>query len=183
MKRLLPLASVALALAVLSSAAARPFSPAKAFLNSITFADSTQEDPNAPDITTVVVSNDDSGLITFQINVGNRPQLTQDMEVDIVLDTDQNPSTGDPQLLGADYYIVLIPGHVGMFMWDATSNTYINAPFQTSLISSYPITGPMIKLNSSDIGNSTGFNFAVAVISGITVDASGNPDYSNLHID
>jgi hypothetical protein len=183
MKRSLPLAFVVLALAIPSSAATRPLAPAKAFLNSITFPDSTQEDPNAPDITTVVVSNDDSGLITFQINVSNRPQLTPDMEVDILVDADQNPSTGDPQLLGSDYYIVLIPGHVGMFMWDATSNNFINAPLQSTLISSYPTTGPVIKLNSSDIGNSTGFNFAVAVISGITVDASGNPDYSNLHID
>jgi hypothetical protein len=183
MKRSLLLASVALAVAMSSSAAARPLSPAKAFLNSITFPDSTQEDPAAPDITTVVVSNDDSGLITFQINVSNRPQLTPDMEVDILIDADQNPSTGDPQLLGADYYIVLIPGHVGMFMWDATSSNFINAPFQSTLISSYPTTGPVIKLKSSDIGKPTGFNFATAVISGITVDASGNPDYSNLHID
>jgi len=184
MKRLLPLAFAALAVAVSSSAAARPFSPAKAFLNSITFPDSTQEDPNAPDITSVVVSNDDSKLITFQINVSNRPQFTADMQSEIYLDTDVNSATGDPQALGTDYLILLVPGQgAGMLMWDTTRNNYINAPFQSTLISSYPSTGPVIKVNASDIGNPTAFNFVVDVVSGITRDASGIPDFTNAHPD
>ena len=37
--------------------------------NSASFPDSTGEDANAPDITSVNVSNDDAGLITFQVNI------------------------------------------------------------------------------------------------------------------
>ena len=48
---------------------------ARAKANSQTFTDSTGEDPNAPDITTIVVSNDDAGLITFKINISNRPDF------------------------------------------------------------------------------------------------------------
>jgi hypothetical protein len=186
MKRLLPLAFAALAVAVSSAAAARPLSPAKAFLNSITFPDSTQEDPLAPDITTVVVSNDDSKQITFTINVSNRPQFTPDMQSEIYLDTDLNSATGDPHAFaqGTDYLILLVPGQgVGMLMWDPTRNDYINAPFQSTLISAYPSTGPVIKVNGSDIGNPTAFNFVVDVISGITRDASGTPDFTSAHPD
>ena len=58
--------------------------------NSATFNDSIGEDAAAPDITTVVVSNDDAGLITFQVNVSNRPTMTADMYLLLFLDTDQN---------------------------------------------------------------------------------------------
>ncbi len=44
----------------------------------------------APDITSVVVSNDDAGMITFKVNISNRPTLTPDMSVLLFLDTDQN---------------------------------------------------------------------------------------------
>ena len=41
------------------------------------------EDVDGPDITSVVVSNDDSGLITFRLLTPNRQRLTQDMRVRI----------------------------------------------------------------------------------------------------
>ena len=47
--------------------------------NRKSFPDSIGEDPQAPDVTSVTVSNDDTGLITFQINISNRPALTPDM--------------------------------------------------------------------------------------------------------
>ena len=40
--------------------------------NSVTYSDSTGE-PGVKDITTVVVSNDDSGMLTFRINVPSLP--------------------------------------------------------------------------------------------------------------
>ena len=77
--------------------------------NSQTFNDSVGEDPNAPDITSIAVSNDDAGLITFQVNISNRPALTPDMLLLMFLDTDNNAATGDPDSLGADYAIDLEP--------------------------------------------------------------------------
>ena len=69
---------------------------ARTTANSATFADSSGEDANAPDITSIAVSNDDAGMITFKINISNRPALTPDMTVLLFLDTDQNATTGDP---------------------------------------------------------------------------------------
>ena len=52
---------------------------ARAAANSVTFTDSSGEDARGPDITTVVLSNDDKGVLTWVINVPNRPTLTGDM--------------------------------------------------------------------------------------------------------
>ena len=68
--------------------------PSGATANTTTYQDSTGEDPAAPDISTIVVSNDDAGMLTFRINIPNRPTLGQDMLFEIWVDTDNNPATG-----------------------------------------------------------------------------------------
>jgi hypothetical protein len=148
--------------------------------NSTTFNDSIAEDVDAPDISTVVISNDDAGSVTIQINISNRPALTPDMIVVIFLDTDQNSATGDPQLLGADYVIELDPGSVGLFQWSGTD--YVSAASQTSLTYVYA-NGATIHVSASDLGKTKGFKFGVVAISGITTDATGNPDFTNIHRD
>ena len=177
--KVLLLAASAALLAVVPSAAFGKSSHSTT--NSQTYADSVGEDPNAPDITSVVVSNDDAGLITFKVNISNRPALTPDMTVLFFLDTDQNTATGDPQTLGADYAIEVDPGSVGLFQWNGSD--YLAAQSQTSLTYSYDATGATVHVNASDLGKSKGFNFAALAISGIVLDASGNPDFTNSHQD
>ena len=46
------------------------------------------------DRSTAAVSNTDAGLISFKITIPNRPQLGQDMLVDVFVNTDDNQSTG-----------------------------------------------------------------------------------------
>ena len=124
-----------LGLAVLAAVVA--VAPAGA-ANTVTYQDSTGENPAAPDITTIVVSNNDTGMISFKINIPNRAQLTRDILVDILLDTDANPATGDPDLLGADYAIELFQGEVVLFKWDGTGLTRRPGdPPATSLIYSW----------------------------------------------
>ena len=57
--------------------------PAAPVANERIYVDERGEDVRAPDITSVVVSNDDSGLITFRLLTPNRRRLTQDMRVRI----------------------------------------------------------------------------------------------------
>jgi hypothetical protein len=173
------LAVLAALLAVVPSAAFGRASHSA--VNSQTFTDSTGEDPNAPDITTIAVSNDDAGLITFKINISNRPALTPDMTVLMFLDTDQKTTTGDPQTLGADYAIELDPGAIGLFQWNGSD--YVATSSQTSLTFGYDPTGATIRVNANELGRTKGFNFAVLAISGITTDPSGNPDFTNAHSD
>ncbi len=150
---------------------------ARVSANSQTFTDSIGEDPNAPDITSVVISNDDPGNIAFKVNISNRPALTPDMLLLIFLDTDQNAATGDPNSLGTDYAIQLEPGAVSLFKWSGT--TYTSAPSQSSLTYSYDATGASIHVSAADLGATKGFKFAVLAASGITIDANGNPDFTN----
>src|SRR5579862_919221 len=172
---------VALGAALVALPAAALGSNAHAQSNSQTYPDSIGEDPLAPDITSIQVSNDDNANITFKVNISNRPAFTSDMEIDLFLDTDQNPATGDSQLLGADYIIQLLPGQVGVFQWNGTG--FFSTPSSTTLTYAYDPTGATIHINASDLGGTKGFNFGVDAISGITVDAQGNPDYTNVHDD
>jgi len=149
--------------------------------NSKSFPDSIGEDPNAPDITSVDVSNDDAGNITFKVNISNRPTFTQDMLLLIYLNTDEKTTTGDPQTYGSDYIIQLIPGGSELFQWNGTD--FVAAPSQTSLTFAYGTTGATIHISASDLGRTHGFGFAVEVVSGITFDAQGNPDLTNSHAD
>jgi hypothetical protein len=153
--------------------------------NTTVFPDSTGEDALAPDITSTTVSNDDAGNMMFQIGVSNRPALTQDMFIAIVLDSDHNPATGDaqgilPGFTGTDHLIQLVPGEIDLFKWSGSDYTFTAAP---SLIYSYDATGPIVKIKASDLGSPKTLDFAVIAISGVTVDAQGNPDFTNAHRD
>ena len=148
--------------------------------NSATFDDSIGEDAAAPDITTVAVSNDDAGLITFQVNISNRPALTPDMFMLLFLDTDQNASTGATDFLGAEYAIELDPGAVSLFKWNGSDFT--QAPSQASLTYAYS-SGATIRVSAADLGRTKGINFGLEAVAGVTFDASGNPVFDTVHRD
>jgi hypothetical protein len=149
--------------------------------NTKTFPDSIGEDAQAPEVTSVVVSNDDAGLITIQINVSNRPAMTPDMYFLVFLDTDKKANTGFADALGADYVIQLVPGAVDLFQWNGT--TFVGAPSQTSLTFSYLPTGPVIKVSAADLSKTKSLNFGVVAAAGLMIDAAGNPDFTNEHRD
>jgi hypothetical protein len=128
--------------------------------NSQTYSDSTGEDAAAPDITTIVVSNDDNGLLTFQINIANRPQLIEPLDIGIFLDTDLNAANGaGPNFLGAELLIDLIPGDVAVGRWNGSRFDFSGGS-PSSLAFSYA-NGATIKVKASDLGLTT-FNFYVA---------------------
>jgi hypothetical protein len=165
-------AAVAGACALVPSAVGAPTA------NSATFQDSTAEIANAPDITTVVVSNNDAGVITFRINVPGRAALTEDMYVGIQVDSDNNSATGDtgPIAPGGDYAIELFQGNATLFKWDGQNySRRANDPPQTSLIFS----GLSIRINATELGNTTRFNFNTYVATGVIFDRNtGDLDFS-----
>jgi hypothetical protein len=151
--------------------------PAAASANSVTFQDSTGERPDAPDITTIVVSNTNSGEVTFKINPFAR--VTDDMLIGIDIDVDANAATGDPET-GADYAIELFRGTANLFRWDGTNfSRRQNDPPQSTLT----FAGPTIKINASELANTTHLKFDAIVITGIVVDSSGDLDFTNARAD
>ena len=155
-------------------------SPAAAAANSQTYQDSTGEDPNAPDITTLTVSNDDAGLITFRVNVPNRPQLGQDMYILLFVDSDNNAATGAADTGGADYVLELVRGEIALFRWDGTDFTRrFGDPSAVTLTFSYQ-GGVTIRISQAELGNTTRLKFFTIVESGVVVDpVTGDLDFTN----
>jgi hypothetical protein len=166
---------VGIALAAVPSIASGDSSRASS--NTTTFPDSIGEDVNAPDITNVVVSNDDTGMITFQVNIPNRPALTPDMLVLIFIDSDNNSTTGDT---GVEYAIQLAGGSVDLFQWNGAD--YVRAASQTSLTYSWA-SGATVRISAQDLGKTKTFAFDVVALSGLAVDANGNLDATNVKRD
>jgi hypothetical protein len=151
--------------------------------NSATFQDSTGERAGAPDITTVTVSNTNAGVISFAITIPGRGSLSEDMIVEIIVDSDANPATGDqdPDNLGGDYAIELFGGSANLFKWDGTTYSRRGAdPPQSSL----RFSGLTVFINTADLGNTTRFNFSTFVATGIVVDpTNGDVDFSKAQAD
>jgi hypothetical protein len=154
--------------------------------NSVTFPDSTGEDAQAPDMTSLTVANDDRGTITFTLNMPNRPTLTADMEIDLLLDTDANPATGEPNI-GSDYIIVLagpLEGSAGVFLYRWTGSEYNSAGVsQRSLVFSYANGVAVIRANVAELGNVKRLAFLAVAASGVTLSPDGQPDYTNARLD
>jgi hypothetical protein len=150
---------------------------ARSATNSQNFADSVGENANAPDITSIAVSNDDAGMITFQVNISNRPQLTQDMFILILLDTDKNPATGSADFGGADYMSSSIPG-LSLFQWNGTD--FVPAAHIATFAYAAP-TGATIHI-STGISGRQGSTWR-AWASGLVVDAAGNANFDNILTD
>jgi hypothetical protein len=179
------LAAIAIACIALPVAATgAPSTPSVTAANSVTYTDSTGEDAAAPDITTIVASNNDAGILTFRVNVPNRPQLTRDVAAVIFIDSDSNAATGDPDSLGADYALELIVGEAILFRWDGTGfAARPGDPPQASLAYTWS-GGVTITISAAELGNTRKFNFSVVIISGIVEDATtGALDFTNAKRD
>jgi len=152
--------------------------------NTATFQDSTGEDPQAPDITTVTVSNDDTGMLTFSVGIANRPTLAQDMLFEIWVDTDNNTSTGDPELGGVDYVMQLVRGEISLYKWDGSDFTRrFGDPSAVTLSFTYQ-NGLKVRISAGELGNTKAFKFFVDSVGGIVVDpVTGDLDATNAHGD
>ncbi len=167
---------------VASGAFSSPAAPEGVAANSTNYQDSAGENPAAPDITTLTVSNTDAGMLSFRVNVPNRPSFGQDMLIVLFVDADNNSATGDPDPLGqgVDYVVEIFGGEAALFRWDGTNFTRrAGDPPATSLIFSYQ-GGITINISTAELGNTKALKFNVLVFSGITIDSTtGDLDFTN----
>ena len=176
--------AIAVAVVALPTAASGAFSgtaaPNRVAANSTSYQDSAGENPAAPDITTLTTSNNDAGVVSFKVDIPNRPTLTQDLLLLVFVDTDANPQTGDPDSLGADYVIQIFGGEAALFRWDGADFTRrAGDPPATSLIFSYQ-GGVTVTISAAELGNTKRLGFAVIAVSGIVIDpATGDLDFTN----
>jgi hypothetical protein len=112
----------------------------------------------APELTTVLVSNDDAGAIRVRINVANQPRLARDSALELFLDTDRNPGTGDPLSLGADYRFVL-DGASQRFDFARWDGTRFDASTSSATAEVWYWSGVSITINRSELGGTGALAF------------------------
>jgi hypothetical protein len=165
-----------------SGALSGPAAPAAVAANSTDYQDSAGENPAAPDITTLTVSNTDAGLVSFRINIPNRATFSADMYVAVEVDSDNNANTGSPD--GTEYAIEVFQGEAALFRWDGTNfSRRPGDPAFTSLLFTYQ-GGITIRMSAAELGNTKAFKFSTFVASGIVVDpVTGAADFTKAVVD
>jgi hypothetical protein len=147
--------------------------------NSQTYPDAVGDNADGIDVSAVVVSNDDAGLLSFRIDVTNRPALTPDLLFQVYVDS--RPGAGDAESFGADHVLQLTSGGVALFTWDGTN--YPVAASQAGVAYSWASGGPTLRVSAAALGKPATINVVVVAVSGVTEDAAGNADYSGAHGD
>jgi hypothetical protein len=114
----------------------------------------------AGDITTSNVTNDPAGRITFDVDVLNLPVQSPSDFFELLIDTDANPATGDPEAVGAEILVQLngSAGGGGTYAfgrWNGADYTVFDpASEQVGWAS-----GPLIAVNRTDLRITNAFNF------------------------
>lgn len=159
---LLPLALLAVLVLSMSAGAA----------GSQTFTDPTGDATTAPDITTVVVANDDNGVLTFTVTLANPALLSGENLIFIALNSDKSTSTGS-QGDGVDYLIVLGSGGQVLARWAGTT-------FEPVSGGTLARTGATaFTIGRADLGNTTAFDFYLFSL-GPNMSSDDAPDGSAI---
>jgi hypothetical protein len=95
-------------LGVAFAVAALVLTAAAGAVNSKGFTDPPGDSELAPDITSVAVSNDDEGTLTFRVTVPTRDTWAPDDFLGVYLNTDGNTSTGCANTHGGDYTLAFL---------------------------------------------------------------------------
>jgi hypothetical protein len=175
-KRFLGLALLAAGLTLV------PASLAGVTTSKAAFQDAVGENPDGVDVTSVLVSNDIGGLLTFRINIPSRPAFTDDMRLRLWFDSDSNRATGLTQddVAGRDYFILWDRDGARLFRCGGSSCT--NGTPQRTLGSSYR-GGATLTINANEI-KAKRMKFAVEATAGLRYDpATRRFDVSNATFD
>jgi hypothetical protein len=173
-RRLIVILAVLGAALVVSAASAAP----QVTSPPVNFTDPTGDSATAPDIAGIAVTNDDKGLYTFTITLGNVYGDTAGLL--LFLNTDANTSTGDPKNDGADYVFADDHGShsFGLVSW--VNSTYQDASDTTASVTvSADEKTLTFAINKSDLGNTTSFDFFA--VSAASTDPSSDYDIAPDH--
>jgi hypothetical protein len=120
------------------------------------YTDATGDGAGAPDITGVTVQSDGGGQIVFQIQIADLPSPA-DVRTFLVVNTDANAATGDPED-GSEFYFVVdeTDNSYWFTRWDGTE--WVETPYSTVRVSSNR-TSVTISVNRSELGNTEAFSF------------------------
>ena len=124
-----------------------------------TYTDPSGDASGGPDITQLVISNDDNGQITFQFTFSNRPTILTGEDIVLLgLDTDSNGDTGDD----AGYEYLLGFGYLGreIVLGKATGPESYNFDVPKTTLR-FADGGRTLSVNRSELGGTTAFRTRV----------------------
>ncbi len=145
MRRLLALATALVAAGALAATA----------LAGNHYTDPTGDSGVAPDITSVDVSNDSTGTITFTVGLVSHPAIAPDEFFDIFINSDRNTATGDH--VGADYSVELT--QAGSGLWSLSGSQWTQVTTHGPITSAYTPTSWTVTINKADFGGVGTFDF------------------------
>lgn len=142
----------------------------------LTFTDPSGDSGTAPDITSVVVSNDANGRIDVHVDVPGQATLASDALLFLVMNTDNNPNTGAPNTFGAEYYFALYGDDqtYGLYRWNGSD--WADVPTGTETVSW--TNGAHIAFDPSQLGNLTELTFYAKTLQGSGGPEDGRVDFA-----
>ena len=143
-------------------------------LNSVTYDDRIGDSGTAPDVSTVVVSNDDAGMLSIAITFPNRTAFAGTDYLDVDFNTDGDLATGEwPG--GSDYGIEYFSGgRILEWRYDEDEEDWVQTPMKT-LTSMWSASTLTLKLSATDLASTRRFTFLVYT--------DANPDNRNAPFD
>jgi hypothetical protein len=122
-----------------------------------------------PDITRVITGSNSTGAINFVVGIGNRAELKASELVQVLVDSDNNPATGQPPN-GADYELEMDSQDIRLLHWSGSAFDRVAA--QT--VYGYVYNGFRFSVNKSELGGvpNGAFRYWVHTASGAAFDDS-----------
>jgi hypothetical protein len=136
--------------------------------NSASYVDPAGDSGTAPDLTSATVANDDQGIVTFSIGIGNRDQLGETDYVQVIANIDGSDGTG---VNGFDLVLQVEGTDTALFMFRDSEWARYDAP---SLHSSYAAGLMTITIGMFDLRAIGDFDFRLH--SGIDHGGAGKED-------
>ena len=158
--------------------------------NRATFQDARSEEPDGPDIASVVVSNGDAGAISFRIDVPSHAAFTDDMGIAVYVDSDHDAATGvtgPGETRGWDYRILwhrLATRSGDPRLLRCDNSRCLSVPGESVGLRFSYSSGARFTILDAELGNTKRFRFSVSVTTGIVRDpATGTPDWEKAKWD
>ena len=146
--------------------------------NSQTYTDATGDSGAGPDLGAITVSNDDTGKITFQVAVPNRPALAPTDFVLVFLDTDANSATG----MSGIEYVVAFAGPLALVLQPDPSGSLKPVSLPT-FSGSYAGGQATFSVNRSDIGGTSILRFyAITSADALASKSDDAPDGDGAYL-
>jgi hypothetical protein len=139
--------------------------------NNALFSDATADAPEtAPDLTSVQVTNDDAGMVSFRISIPNRTALEDPDFIAVLVDADGNPRSGCARgTFGAEYALDVLARRFLFGRCSGGEWSFARKP--PSFGGSFAGSTLTLRANRRDLGGTNGFAFRIGAAAAGTDDA------------